>query len=191
MSFDLPTIAISVSQGIIKYSGLEKESYYKCFAKLIDHLTSQGKQVILIAHVLENNPSNNDVIACLEVIKNVKNKSLVRIISGEPSAIELKGLIGQCEALIGTRTHATIASLSQRIPTVSIAYSRKAYGIMRDIYGESLGNSLTIDAKKITPQNLINAYEEAISHPIEKNRIAEIKKLSMNNFSIAKEIANQ
>jgi hypothetical protein len=62
---------------------------------------------------------------------------------------------------------------------------------MRDIYGESLGNSLTIDAKKITPQNLINAYEEAISHPIEKNRIAEIKKLSMNNFSIAKEIANQ
>ncbi|QCY11380.1 polysaccharide pyruvyl transferase family protein [Pseudomonas sp. MPC6] len=191
MSFTTPTVAISVSQGIIKYSGLDKSSYYKCFAELIDHLTNLNKQVILIAHVIETNPSNNDVIACMEVMKLVKNKKNVRVISGEPNAVELKGLIGQCECLIGTRTHATIASLSQGIPTVSIAYSRKAHGIMRDIYGVEQGKELTIDAKKITTANMIEAYENSVSKTINQDKINELKKLSKMNFSIAKEITEK
>src|SRR3546814_11424659 len=38
------------------------------------------------------------------------------------SASDYKGIIGLCEALVGARTHATIASMSQGLPTVSVAY---------------------------------------------------------------------
>src|SRR3546814_10538981 len=52
------------------------------------------------------------------------------------SASDYKGIIGLCEALVGAHTHATIASMSQGLPTVSVAYSRKAWGIMRDYRSE-------------------------------------------------------
>lgn len=51
------------------------------------------------------------------------------------NAAQLKYLIGQCRFLIGARTHATIASLSSRVPTLSIAYSVKARGLNRDLFG--------------------------------------------------------
>ena len=36
---------------------------------------------------------------------------------------------------MGARTHATIAALSSGVPTLSLAYSRKAYGINQDLFG--------------------------------------------------------
>ena len=46
---------------------------------------------------------------------------------------ELKGLIGRCGVFIGARTHATIAATSMRVPSLSLAYSIKAPGIMADV----------------------------------------------------------
>src|SRR5690606_27928724 len=137
-------VAVSVSQGIIRYSGLEAETYYQTFADLCDEVINRGKFVLLVPHVLETNPNNNDFIACERVLGRLRKPSRARIISGEPNCCVLKGIIGSSECLVGTRTHATIASMSQMVPTVSIAYSRKAYGIMNDVYGETLGRALTI-----------------------------------------------
>ena len=39
------------------------------------------------------------------------------------------------ELFIGCRTHSTIASLSSKVPTLSIGYSMKAQGINKDIFG--------------------------------------------------------
>ena len=61
---------------------------------------------------MERNPNNNDVIACEEVLKRLRHSDGdIHILSGEPNSIELKSIIGLCDALIGTRTHATIASM--------------------------------------------------------------------------------
>ena len=49
----------------------------------------------------------------------------------------------------GARTHATIAALSSCIPTLSFAYSIKAKGINRDIFGHE-GYCLGPD--QITPE---------------------------------------
>ncbi|MBM1204802.1 polysaccharide pyruvyl transferase family protein [Pseudomonas fragi] len=183
-----PIVAISVSQGIIKYLSLNKEDYYTAFAKFVDFLTEQGKQVILIPHVIETNPGNNDIIACDSVLNRTVSKGSVKVIYGEPSATELKGIIGLSECLIGTRTHATIASMSQRVPTVSIAYSRKAYGIMNDIYGESQAKNLTIDAKDLTFDSLVRSYETSLESTINTVTLDNIKLLSHQNFEIAKKL---
>jgi colanic acid/amylovoran biosynthesis protein len=44
-------------------------------------------------------------------------------------------VISQLRFFIGARTHSTIAALSSEVPTVSIAYSVKARGINRDLFG--------------------------------------------------------
>ena len=47
--------------------------------------------------------------------------------------------------------HATVAAFSMKVPTVSIAYSRKFKGL----YG-SLGYNYIIDAKEVTLEEAIN-----------------------------------
>ena len=133
---------------------------------------------------METNPSNNDVIACEEVLKLVKQPNMNRIIFGEPSAVDFKGIIGISKCLVGTRTHSTIASLSQCIPTVSIAYSRKAYGIMQDVFGEKKGNDLTVDVRNMSLDKLIDSYELAVNTPPAAEKISGIKKLASQNFSL-------
>ncbi len=44
-------------------------------------------------------------------------------------------MISQCRFFIGARTHSTIAAISSGVPTITIAYSQKARGINRDIFG--------------------------------------------------------
>lgn len=51
------------------------------------------------------------------------------------NAAQLKYLISQCRFFIGARTHATIGAFSTGVPTTSIAYSVKAKGINRDLFG--------------------------------------------------------
>mgnify|MGYP000709865186 CR=1 FL=1 len=181
-------VALSISQGVIKYSDLDKDAYYNEFSQFVDYLNSQGKTCLLIPHVMEINPNNNDVIACEEVFKRIKTPHKNRIIFGEPSAIDFKGIIGLCECLVGTRTHSTIAALSQLVPTVSIAYSRKAYGIMNDIFGDELGKKLTVSVKNMDAGKLIESYKKAVQNPPNKTRIDEIKKSANLNFSLIKTI---
>ncbi len=63
-----------------------------------------------------------------------KNRYLV---SPEYNAAETKWIISQMAFFAGARTHSTIAALSSGVPTLSFAYSIKAQGINRDIFGHT------------------------------------------------------
>lgn len=183
-------IALSISKGIIKYSGLDDSQYYQEWVKLIKILVEEGYKIVLIPHVTEINPDNNDVLAGKAVLQLLPLDVLQSVfhLSGELSASEFKTVIGYCDALIGTRTHATIASLSQCIPTVSIAYSRKALGIMTDVFGSELADRLTIDAKVMSAKNIYEAFKLSLEFKPSDNVIADIKKQSWKNFTLLKEL---
>lgn len=159
-------IGLSISSGILSFrSGVNADGYLNDMAGFVDHLNSRGYSVIFIPHVQERQVRNNDIYACLEVLKrcNRPRDNLLLSLS-TLSAADYKGIIGLCEVLIGARTHATIASMSQGIPTVSIAYSRKAWGIMKDYYGNDLGKALTIDISDLNRGRLSDAFEAALAN---------------------------
>src|SRR5690606_20488792 len=72
-------VALSVSQGIIRYSNLDNDRYYQIFAEFCDALVALGKRVILIPHVMERNPNNNDLVACNEVVSRMKTDAYTPI----------------------------------------------------------------------------------------------------------------
>ena len=59
------------------------------------------------------------------------------LVSPEYNAAETKWIISQMTLFAGARTHSTIAALSSGVPTLSFAYSIKAQGINRDIFGHT------------------------------------------------------
>lgn len=72
------------------------------------------------------------------------------------NAAQLKHIISQCKFLIAGRTHATVAAFSTGVPTISIAYSVKAKGINRDLFGHE---GYVLETPKLSSATLWDAYE--------------------------------
>ena len=95
--------------------------------------------VLLVPHVasLSGDPYNNDEVFNRELMQALGGPTpRLAEVPGGLNAAQLKHVISQCRFLIGGRTHATIAAFSSAVPTISIAYSVKAKGINRDLFGD-------------------------------------------------------
>jgi polysaccharide pyruvyl transferase WcaK-like protein len=93
--------------------------------------------VLLIPHVF---PSvgyevESDPNACLKVYERMIQKYPDRIFltKGRYNHNEIKYIIGLCDFFIGSRMHACIAAISQNIPTVGLAYSKKFEGVFESV----------------------------------------------------------
>lgn len=60
-------------------------------------------------------------------------RARIRIVTRQYDQHQIKGLIGKCDFFIGSRMHACIAALSQGIPCVGVAYSRKFAGVFETV----------------------------------------------------------
>ena len=108
------------------------DSYLTLILRIVDDLTSNGRNVLLIPHVIA--PSSwirDDRSVCKEVLGRVRDKDRVWTLSKDYSPEELKSIISSCEFFLGSRMHACIAALSTNIPTVALGWSHKYDGIMK------------------------------------------------------------
>jgi polysaccharide pyruvyl transferase WcaK-like protein len=120
---------------------------------------------LLIPHVIypgTANPDNNDAAFLAKVMRLTRAKpGQLQLLHGDDlSSREIKYVISRLKAFVGARTHATIASLSSSVPTLSIGYSVKARGINEDLFGHErwLIDHLTVD-----PQLLAAKLRELLS----------------------------
>lgn len=87
--------------------------------------------VLLVPHVMGTGNDDAEYMAALP------ESARVRRCPAHLDATEIKFVISQCAALMAARTHATIAAFSTGVPTISLAYSRKAIGINTDLFGHT------------------------------------------------------
>lgn len=74
------------------------------------------------------------------------------MITGEYDQFEIKGIIGCFDFFIGSRMHACIAAISQKVPTAAVAYSKKFNGVFESI---GLGH-MVVDARLLDMDEAIN-----------------------------------
>ncbi len=107
--------------------------------------------VLLIPHVHDANPDHSDHRFMERIVEDPRLKD-VGVLPPGYSCGELKWIIARLRAFAGARTHAVIAGLSSCVPTLAFAYSVKAWGIHRDIFGNSehcLGPEALRDADRV------------------------------------------
>ncbi len=90
--------------------------------------------ILLVPHVVQP-PHNDDHQYLAGIVDSVDRPGRVRLLPPLFDARQTKHVIAQCDALMAARTHATIAGFSSAVPTISLAYSRKAHGINLDLFG--------------------------------------------------------
>jgi len=114
-----------------------KGDYRKLIEGFIDFFVNECHlPVLLVPHVYggkENRES--DTHACGEIYRIKKDtcNNLLLYYASVLNQNEVKYLIGQCSFFAGSRMHACIAALSQGIPAVGLAYSKKFLGVLESV----------------------------------------------------------
>lgn len=140
----LQLIGLNVS-GLLYHGGYTgknefgiKDDYKQLVRSIIDYFFSMEQtKILLVPHVVpEAWEAENDLIACRRLKESlpVAIQDRVVIAESEPGLpfydqYEIKYLIGCCSFFLGSRMHATIAAISQCIPTIGLAYSKKFAGV--------------------------------------------------------------
>jgi colanic acid/amylovoran biosynthesis protein len=99
-------------------------------------LEMDGVHLLLVPHTFTPpGDVESDPHACRLVKEAISetNQSRVHLITREYDQHEIKGIIGGCDFFIGSRLHSCIAALSQGIPTVGVAYSKKFEGVFGSV----------------------------------------------------------
>ena len=189
-----PLIGLNVS-GLLYMGGYTENNmfglridYRKFVNDLIDFLIQKkNANIILIPHVFGSQEHKESDSVVSEIIFNSlhsKYKDRIFVARGNYNQNEIKYIIGLCDFFIGSRMHACIAALSQNIPAIAIAYSKKFYGVMETIGVEFL----VADPRKMEKEEILNMISETYSQRdlIRKQleqKIPEVKRTVLNLFN--------
>ena len=122
-------VGMSVSNTVARKER-DKNQYSITMAQTADYLIKNlNAFVVLIPNDIFPN-THDDVYVAKKIYKKINEKEEVMLITEEYHANELKGIIGECDLLIGARYHSIVAALSMCIPTIAIAWHHKYHQVM-------------------------------------------------------------
>jgi len=181
---DNPVIGLNIN-GLLYNGGYTRNNMfnlrmdYKLFVHKLSEtiLKKTNANLLLIPHTFAaHGHVESDPDACAEVFTALAPvyKGRIQIIAGEYDQHAIKGIIGRCDFFIGSRMHACIAALSQKIPTAAVAYSKKFKGVFDSI---DAGN-LVIDARETETQE---AVDMIIAIFADRARIEKILQVQIDN----------
>lgn len=118
--------------------GVGPAHYREILNKLVVHLVrSRGAQVFLTPHVMKQSGAQvggkSDSAACEAMRKELSeqvNPERVHVVTDGLDCQEVKWVIGQMDMFLGSRMHSCVAACTQGVPTIDLAYSKKALGVM-------------------------------------------------------------
>ena len=172
-------VGLNVSPYLQRF-GDDSADYVNEFCRFIEALiTEHNCSVLLIPHVIVRSNALEDDLSILRKIYMQLNHltAKVSLIEYQYDSAQIKYIIGNCKYFIGARTHSTIAALSSFIPTLSIAYSVKARGINKDLFGHE---EYVLDISDVTSETLINGFQKLANEEMDINIFKKIKFLFLS-----------
>lgn len=148
-----------------------KIDYRELIYEVLDFFIRQKKAIVtLVPHVF-GSPTDleNDSTACEKIYNELKDRyeDKIQFVKGTYNQNEIKYIIGQYDFFVGSRMHACIAALSQNIPAVAIAYSKKFYGVM-----ETIGmQSLVADPRSMEKEEILKIIDRTFD---QRHQIADL-----------------
>lgn len=167
IALDRPKIALAVSQSIGDWGNVSRQAHFEAWSKTIEALLETTEaELLLVPHVQNQSTETDDRLVATKLLQRIQFHPRLRLIGGDHSAAEFKGLIGACDMVVAERMHAAIAGLSSGICTMVIGYSVKAEGILSDLFtGTELLGDLLLPVQQLavndTLQNsVLNVWQK-------------------------------
>lgn len=141
-----PWIGLAPSQAVCGWMNTDPVRHFASWCAVIESLISDlDAQVMLVPHVQEAFPGNDDRVLATELLRHFRFDTRVHLAGGDHDASDFKAILAQCDLVVAERMHAALAGLSSGVPTVAIGYSVKAGGILSDLFApDPLGGGLLL-----------------------------------------------
>lgn len=152
-----PCIGVNLSMLLARYAtGGDIMKWEEKATSIIQALLSNTDMpIIMIPHVFGDQISGkmDDLSFMKSLYGELKahEKERVGILQGDINCENLKWVISRLQALISVRMHAAIASLSSCVPCISIAYSRKTWGLNELVFSNA---EWVLEASDLNPRNV-------------------------------------
>lgn len=147
-----------------------RQDYPELTRILLDFLIQEiGSQVLLVPHVYGGPESvESEVTLYHQLLPEIERKypGMVTVIDKVFTHRQVKSIIGKCDVFIGSRMHACIAAVSQGVPTVCLAYSRKFSGVMNSVSADIS----VVDLRVANATDAIEATRSLVSRRQEVRR---------------------
>lgn len=171
------SIGINLSPLMAKYvSNGNKECWINTASNIVEEIAKRtDNKIYLIPHVTV--PNSNDYLFLKDVKAKIKTpEEKITLIPPVYNAGETKWIISRMKLFAGARTHSTIAAISSGVPTLSFAYSIKAKGMNRDIFGN---DDFCVNPEEISPKTVADKIELMldVNDKIRSNLKIEIPKI--------------
>ncbi|MFE4107909.1 polysaccharide pyruvyl transferase family protein [Almyronema epifaneia] len=101
-----------------------KAIYPLFLTKCINHLIDAGLKPFILIH-----ESKKDIELYLQIKNDLK--ASIPVIQ-ESNALYIKGMIGSCYAVISSRFHGLVNSLSQKVPSIATGWNHKYLALLED-----------------------------------------------------------
>jgi colanic acid/amylovoran biosynthesis protein len=183
-----------------------KADYFDLINSVLELLMRCGKTaVLLVPHTVETSKSGDprekdvswkvfeqsDESVCRKIYEQSVEKYNNRLFlaQGPYDHNETKYIIGLCEFFIGSRMHACIAALSQSIPAVGLAYSKKFRGVFESVGAEEMVVDMRHHEKNEILEAIRTAFEkrEVMAEHLRK-AIPDVQAKILSMFSDLDEI---
>lgn len=159
------------AQMIAKTADMIGESYIPFMSKCARFLKGADLDPFILLHAKGDRP-------LAQKIQKMANMNLDVIEEADP--VKLKGIIGSCYLVVGSRFHALTSALSQGVPAVAVGWSHK-YEQLFDEYGcnELLISNLDFNVEALQKlQMLISpANHERVVLTLEQSAKVEVQKV--------------
>lgn len=180
---DDEAIGLNLSPLIARYvTGGNLDVWASKAASIIDSVAKTTEMPIyLIPHV--TTPTSNDYSFMQQALSQIDSrKKDIFLVPPKYNATETKWIISKMSLFAGARTHSTIAALSSNVPTLSFAYSIKAQGINRDIFGHT---RYCIDSAELSTENVSKQIKSMLDEKVSircelENEIPKIQSAALS-----------
>lgn len=188
-------IGLNLSPLMAKYvTAGNLEAWVRLGADIVQGIVETTRRdVVLIPHVTSADSDDHAFLG--KVLQACSRPVADRVccLGAHLSAAETKAVIARCAVFAGARTHATIAAISSGVPTLSLAYSRKARGLNQDIFGSQ---DYCLQPGKLTPARIVRhlykmlGMREAIAEHI-RQVLPDIRKRALLSGSILRSLVSK
>ncbi len=173
-------IGLNIS-GLLNIGGYNRSNqfnltinYRELILEIINMLNRKNYQIILIPHVFGES-IESDVLANRKIMTQIGNTVSLRILDQDLNAGQVKYTIGKCDFFIGSRMHACIGAVSQKVPTACLAYSKKFLGVFGSIGLENI----VLDLRSGTNEEILSKLEGLLNS---KENIKKLLDQKMENI---------
>lgn len=184
-------VAAAISRGISVFKGLSHEDHLAAWVVAGRALLDRQDRLVLVPHVQLANADEDDLSLAREIRAALGDDPRVVIIDGKHSAVDFKAVLGQAIFAVAERTHGAIGAMSSGVPTLSIGYSIKAEGILRQMIPDDALFRISLlpvtDFTAETATNVIAAAWDARDHfraDLER-ALPLMREKAARNFAIA------